>query len=161
MVIDINHLKNSGRQNHFIRSEIFQKKATLRNLFGSDSDMIVLIKPTLNATYENIVNALDEMLICSVKTYVLMDASTAELNWIEYIKSLLISITICFFILLILRLKLRIFLLDVLKFSVIIFLMLCTANSFSAFLYSTSITEKPKHASMEFLSGSGSRWKSL
>lgn len=75
---DLNNLKNSDAQKNFIRSAIFQKKYELQKSFGSDSDIIVLIKPTENATYENIVNALDEMLICSVKTYVLMDASKEE-----------------------------------------------------------------------------------
>jgi biopolymer transport protein ExbD len=80
---DINHLENSDNQNTFIRSVILKKEYQLRQHYGSDSDMIVLIKPTNNATYENIINALDEMLISSVKTYVLMDASEKEMKRIE------------------------------------------------------------------------------
>ena len=49
-------------------------------MYGSDSGMIVLIKPAPVSTYANVVNALDEMLICGIKTYILEDASTDELS---------------------------------------------------------------------------------
>ncbi len=79
----LNNIKISDGHQNFIRSSVFQKKQELQQRFGSDSGIIVLIKPTENATYENIVNALDEMLICSVKTYVLMDATKEEIKAIE------------------------------------------------------------------------------
>ncbi len=79
----LNQIKSIGSEASGLRDIINQKKITLRNKYGNDSCLIVLIKPTENATYENIINSLDEMLICSVKTYVLMDASDNEIRRIR------------------------------------------------------------------------------
>ena len=76
---DINDIKDLGSDSRAIRAAIIQKKKEVSNKYGSDSEMIVLIKPTDKSTYANVVNALDEMLICDVKTYVLMDADASEL----------------------------------------------------------------------------------
>ncbi len=73
----LNQIKNIGAKASGLRDAIINKKTRLKN-FGSDSGLIVLIKPTKDATYANVVNALDEMLINEVKTYVLMDASMEE-----------------------------------------------------------------------------------
>lgn len=74
----LNQLKNIGAKAIALRDVIISKKIKLKNYFGSDTSLIVLIKPTKDATYANVVNALDEMLINNVKTYVLMDASADE-----------------------------------------------------------------------------------
>lgn len=42
------------------------------------NDVVILIKPTDQSTYRNVVAVLDEMRINDVKKYVLMDASAAE-----------------------------------------------------------------------------------
>ena len=42
--------------------------------------MLVMIKPTDECTYENVVAVLDEMLINDVKRYMLIDAGDAEKN---------------------------------------------------------------------------------
>ncbi|MBV9962056.1 MAG: biopolymer transporter ExbD [Parafilimonas sp.] len=78
--LQLNAIRNIGSNKTAIRDAILQKKNEMRKLYGSDSDMIILIKPTYDATYENVVNALDEMLICNIKTYVLMDAAADELK---------------------------------------------------------------------------------
>jgi hypothetical protein len=57
-----------------------RKKNEIRIRFGSDSGMIVLIKPTPHATYGNLIDALDEMQTCAVKTYALMDPDKTELE---------------------------------------------------------------------------------
>ncbi len=80
---DINDIKELGSDGKSIRAVIIQKKNEVRNKYGSDSEMIVLIKPTDKSTYANVVNALDEMIICDVKNYVLMDADTREVNAIR------------------------------------------------------------------------------
>ena len=67
-----------------MRSVILQKKNNIKTKYGSDSDMVVLIKPTPDATYANIIDALDEMQICTIKTYVLMDADKNELKKLSH-----------------------------------------------------------------------------
>ena len=76
----LSNIKNMGSSASALRTAIIQKKSDIKNAFGHDSGMIVLIKPTAAATYANIVNTFDEMLICNVKTYVLMDANNDELK---------------------------------------------------------------------------------
>lgn len=43
----------------------------------------VLIKPTKDARYKNLVDALDEMAICQIRSYVMLDISTAEEEFIK------------------------------------------------------------------------------
>ncbi|MEP6684210.1 MAG: biopolymer transporter ExbD [Parafilimonas sp.] len=78
--LELNNIKDVGGNATSVRDAIIEKKKELINKYGSDSGMVVLIKPTATSTYENVVNALDEMLICNVKTYVLMDATADELK---------------------------------------------------------------------------------
>lgn len=47
------------------------------------SFITVLIKPTENAVYKNLVDVLDEMAITKVRYYVVLDASEAEMNFIK------------------------------------------------------------------------------
>ena len=81
--LEMNTIKNIGSNTTAIRYAIIEKKNKMRKFYGSDSDIVVLIKPIDAATYENVVNALDEMLICNIKTYVLMDASSDELKAVQ------------------------------------------------------------------------------
>ncbi|WP_153798343.1 ExbD/TolR family protein [Foetidibacter luteolus] len=62
-----------------IRAVIQAKQQAVKKMFGSAAETLVLIKPTDKASYQNIVDALDEMAINDVKKYVLMDASKEEL----------------------------------------------------------------------------------
>ncbi len=48
--------------------------------FKDPGELIVLIKPTEDATYESIVNTLDEMTINEVKAYVFMEPTAEEIN---------------------------------------------------------------------------------
>ncbi len=47
------------------------------------SFVIVIIKPTKEARYKNLVDALDEMKICNVRYYVILDMSTQEEAFIK------------------------------------------------------------------------------
>ncbi len=76
---DVSDIKALGSRTA-MRDAITQKKNLLKNNYGTDAGMVVLIKPTIVSTYVDVVNALDEMLICDVKTYMLMDAGNDELN---------------------------------------------------------------------------------
>ena len=81
--LDIKDISNLGNDSKAMRAAIIKKKNEVRNKYGKDNEMVVLIKPTDKSTYANVVNALDEMLICDVKTYVLTDADVNELNAIK------------------------------------------------------------------------------
>ena len=64
-----------------IGAVIREKQALLDNEFqslGGRNEMMVLIKPTSNATYKNTVDALDEMLINAVKRYAILEISNEE-----------------------------------------------------------------------------------
>ena len=61
-----------------IRMVIANKKAFVQKKYGDAGETIVLIKPTINANYRNIVDALDEMQINMVTRYVLADANENE-----------------------------------------------------------------------------------
>lgn len=63
-----------------IRSVIMQKMAGVEKKFGNRNETVVLIKPTSEASYQNVVAVLDEMLINQVKKYVLMDTTPEELQ---------------------------------------------------------------------------------
>jgi biopolymer transport protein ExbD len=51
------------------------------------SDFVVILKPTVDATYKNTVNILDEMTIDQVKRYAMVDISPVEYNFIKLTES--------------------------------------------------------------------------
>ncbi len=59
-----------------IRKVILEKNATIK-------EMVVLIKPTDEANYKNVVDILDEMNICNVKRYALVDIAPLDLDLIK------------------------------------------------------------------------------
>lgn len=58
--------------------EDFKTKETRKGSYA-----IVIIKPTKEARYKNLVDALDEMKICNVRYYVILDMSTQEEEFIK------------------------------------------------------------------------------
>jgi len=66
-----------------IRNIILQQELRVASHFGNRSETVVLIKPTEDCTYENIINTLDEMTINDVQRYILMDANKEELSFIK------------------------------------------------------------------------------
>ena len=50
----------------------------MENKFGNPKETVVLIKPTKDANYKNVVDVLDEMQISQISRYVLMDANKNE-----------------------------------------------------------------------------------
>ena len=81
--LQVNNIKNIGYNITAIPEAILKKKNEIRNYYGNDSGMIVLIKPTKGSTYADVVNTLDEMIICNVKTYILVDVNASELKAIN------------------------------------------------------------------------------
>jgi biopolymer transport protein ExbD len=61
-----------------IRAVLQQKIKDVDALYGKTGETTVLIKPTDQASYRNIVDILDEILINGVKKYVLLEASVEE-----------------------------------------------------------------------------------
>ncbi len=61
-----------------LRDIILQKQASVKKRTGDEQQLVVLIKPTDNASYKNVVQTLDEMLITNVSRYMLLDATSAE-----------------------------------------------------------------------------------
>jgi len=61
-----------------LRAIIRDKKLQVQEKYGDASETVVLIKPTPDALYSNIVDALDEIQINTIERYVLMDADEAE-----------------------------------------------------------------------------------
>lgn len=57
-------------------------KSVIQNSGGRDS-MVVIIKPTRQATYENVVSILDDMNIYEVKKYALDTASTNDIKMVN------------------------------------------------------------------------------
>jgi biopolymer transport protein ExbD len=56
-----------------IRDEIIRKKQNT-----NVDDLVVIIKPTIDATYKNTVDILDEMTINAIKRYAMVDISPQE-----------------------------------------------------------------------------------
>jgi len=59
-----------------IRKILLEKNATIQ-------DMVVLIKPTDEANYKNVVDILDEMNITNIKRYALVDITSVDLDLIK------------------------------------------------------------------------------
>ena len=62
-----------------IRKVLLEKNATIQ-------EMVVLIKPTDQANYKNVVDILDEMNICNIKRYALVDITVDDLEEIQLLK---------------------------------------------------------------------------
>ena len=61
------------KQNELIKSRIDKK------------DIIVLIKPGINSSYQNVINALDEILINGVTRYVIVDQEADEKSYVDHL----------------------------------------------------------------------------
>jgi hypothetical protein len=61
-----------------IRDEIIRKKQNT-----NPEDLVVIIKPTVDATYKNTVDILDEMTINEIKRYAMVDISPVEYELIK------------------------------------------------------------------------------
>ena len=68
-----------------LRKEILKRVVSIPQVTGSkDKGLIVIIKPTKKSTYRNLVDVLDEMAICKVPTYAIVnDISPEEKSIIE------------------------------------------------------------------------------
>ena len=70
--------QNTDYSREGLRQVILDKRKSVAEHYGNAAETIVLIKPTDEASYKNIVDVLDEMKINDVKKFVLMDATDEE-----------------------------------------------------------------------------------
>jgi len=75
----INNVHKTDFSPHGLRDVIIDKKKAVLAKIHDANETVVLIKPTEDAVYSNIVAALDEMQINVIKRYVLMDPSPEEI----------------------------------------------------------------------------------
>lgn len=71
-----NELSNPGCTNFStggVRKVITDMQHAIRKQFGSATELVILIRPTTESSYMNLVDILDEMMILNVKKYSLMD----------------------------------------------------------------------------------------
>ena len=63
-----------------IRKEILSREQSILTEMGGDpkKGLIVIIKPSKKSTYRNLVDILDEMAICKVPTYAIVDITKEE-----------------------------------------------------------------------------------
>jgi len=61
-----------------LRAILIKKKQAVAAAFGNGNETIILIKPTANCTYKNLVAVLDEMQINSIKKYMLLQPNKEE-----------------------------------------------------------------------------------
>ncbi|MFZ4106361.1 ExbD/TolR family protein [Flavobacterium sp.] len=64
-----------------IRKELLKRIKSVPEVMGDkNKGLIVIIKPTKKSTYKNLVDILDEMAICKVPTYAIVNEFTPEEN---------------------------------------------------------------------------------
>ena len=72
----------TGFNSEGIRKIILNKKQSIAQQYGNAQELVVLIKPSDNATYQNVVDILDEMLINNVHRYMLLELDEKEKKFI-------------------------------------------------------------------------------
>lgn len=77
--------KDTGYGKNGIRAELLKKEQTVLAKYNNDQKkgLIVIIKPSKKSTYRNMVDILDEMAICGVKTYAIVDLTPEEKALLE------------------------------------------------------------------------------
>ena len=77
-----NFLSASYNGENSIRDVIMKKKADVRSRAtdptNPEKDLVIVIKPSVESTYKNVIDILDEMAINVVKKYALVDISDGE-----------------------------------------------------------------------------------
>ena len=71
--------QNSTYGKEGIRKELLKRVASIPQVMGDkEKGMIVIIKPTKKSNYRNLVDILDEMVICKVPTYAIVNDFSPE-----------------------------------------------------------------------------------
>lgn len=75
IVVKVAELRQQKQQNKITEEELKEKAKVLRDAKGGQ---IVIIKPTDKSTYQNLVDVLDEMQICSIGLYAIVDYTESD-----------------------------------------------------------------------------------
>ena len=75
---DLNNMHATNYSPDGLRAIIRSKKEQVAFKFGDGNETVILLKPTDDASYNNIVDAFDELTINSITRYVLMDVDETE-----------------------------------------------------------------------------------
>jgi len=85
IVKQMNELRKEKFEDKKMTDAIFKEKA--REIKGVKDGQVVVIKPTTDATYKNLVDALDEMQICSIDKYAIVDMTEGDQFLLENLKT--------------------------------------------------------------------------
>jgi biopolymer transport protein ExbD len=85
IVAKMRELRQEKAENKRMSDEEFRTRS--REIKGVADGQVVVIKPTSEATYKNLVDALDEMQICSIDKYAIVDMTEGDQYLIENLKS--------------------------------------------------------------------------
>lgn len=77
--------KNLNYNANSLRKELFNKSKLVLERYNNDpkKGLIVIIKPSKESNYKNVVDVLDEMAIVGVKTYAIVDITPEEMNMLS------------------------------------------------------------------------------
>jgi biopolymer transport protein ExbD len=75
---DLKQLQDVRLSDGSLRSLLMAKKNEVAALTGKANDLVVLIKPTVQSSYQSIVDVLDEMAINGISRYVFMEPNEVE-----------------------------------------------------------------------------------
>lgn len=85
IVSKMRELRQEKRDNKKMSDDEFKERA--REIRGDKEGQVVVIKPTSEATYKNLVDALDEMAICSIDKYAIVDMTEGDQFLLENLKT--------------------------------------------------------------------------
>lgn len=77
---ELDKLKKTDYQNDGLRNLLYDNNKRVNALFGNEKGLVCIIKLSENANYKNMIDVLDEMVICDVATYAIQDITEEEID---------------------------------------------------------------------------------
>ncbi len=75
----LNELEKTNFNNDGLRELLYENNSRVNALFGKEKGLVCIIKLSEYANYQNMVDVLDEMVICDVATYAIQDITEEEI----------------------------------------------------------------------------------
>lgn len=76
----VDQLEKTSYQKEGLRNLLYDNNKRVDALFGKEKGLVCIIKLSENANYKNMVDVLDEMVICDVATYAIQNITEEEIN---------------------------------------------------------------------------------
>ena len=73
------HSRHSSSRS-FVRELIIEEKKRVAQIYGNPKELVILLKPTVDCRYQDLVAMLDEMVINNVPRYVFMEPDQGEIR---------------------------------------------------------------------------------